>query len=163
MSAVPDEQSAEVGGLQNTATNLGASIGTALAGAVLISALTASFLTGIQNNPDVPDRVVAQAADEARRRDPVHLRRGPQAALDDAHVPPKTADAIVEENSRAGSTRCASPCRSLAVVALVALLFTARHPDGAARSAPLERSSRSSSSPTEPIRARTAWPAAPAR
>ena len=30
VSAVPDEQSSEVGGLQNTVTNLGASIGTAL-------------------------------------------------------------------------------------------------------------------------------------
>src|SRR6478735_4918515 len=36
VSAVPDEQSGEVGGIQNTFTNLGASIGTALAGAVLI-------------------------------------------------------------------------------------------------------------------------------
>ena len=52
--AVPDEQSAEVGGLQNTVTNLGASIGTALSGAVLISALTASLIAGIQNNPAVP-------------------------------------------------------------------------------------------------------------
>jgi hypothetical protein len=50
-----------MGGLQNTGTQLGASIGTALAGAVLISALTASFLTGITNNPAVPDRVVHQA------------------------------------------------------------------------------------------------------
>ena len=32
VSAVPDEQSSEVGGLQNTVTNLGASLGTALAG-----------------------------------------------------------------------------------------------------------------------------------
>jgi hypothetical protein len=31
VSAVPDEQSPEVGGLQNTATNLGASLGNALA------------------------------------------------------------------------------------------------------------------------------------
>jgi MFS family permease len=31
VSAVPDEQSGEVGGVQNTMTNLGASIGTALA------------------------------------------------------------------------------------------------------------------------------------
>ena len=38
VSAVPDEQAGEVGGLQNTGTQLGASIGTALAGAVLVSA-----------------------------------------------------------------------------------------------------------------------------
>ena len=34
VSAVPDRESAEVGGLQNTVTNLGASLGTALVGAV---------------------------------------------------------------------------------------------------------------------------------
>ena len=61
VSSVPDEQSGEVGGVQNTVTNLGASIGTALAGAVLISALTASFLSGIQNNPAVPKDLASKA------------------------------------------------------------------------------------------------------
>ena len=61
VSAVPDEQSGEVGGVQNTGTQLGASIGTALAGAILISALTAAFFTGVQNNPAVPDSVAANA------------------------------------------------------------------------------------------------------
>ena len=37
VSAVPDERSAEVGGVQNTATNLGASLGTALIGSILIA------------------------------------------------------------------------------------------------------------------------------
>src|SRR5215469_10725339 len=55
VSAVPDEQSGDVGGVQNTVTNLGASIGTALAGAVLISALTSSFFTNIADNPKVPE------------------------------------------------------------------------------------------------------------
>ena len=53
--------SPEVGGLQNTATNLGASIGTALAGSILIAALTSSFLAGIRQNPAVPDSVKSQA------------------------------------------------------------------------------------------------------
>ena len=61
VSSVPDERTGEVGGLQNTVTNLGASIGTALAGAVLISALTSSFFTNIAANPDVPDRIVSEA------------------------------------------------------------------------------------------------------
>jgi MFS family permease len=56
VSAVPDEDSPEVGGLQNTGTNLGASIGTALAGSILIAILTSSFLTGIQQNRPSPPR-----------------------------------------------------------------------------------------------------------
>ena len=75
VSSVSDEQSAEVGGLQNTMTNLGASIGTALAGAVLISALTSSFFTGIADNPDGPagSRERAGPADERRA---VRVRQG---------------------------------------------------------------------------------------
>src|SRR5207302_2207350 len=44
VSAVPDEQSSEVGGVQNTVTNLGASLGTALTGSILIAVLNTSFL-----------------------------------------------------------------------------------------------------------------------
>ncbi len=61
VSSVPDEQSGEVGGLQNTVTNLGASIGTALAGAVLIATLSTSVMTGIQNNPAVPAELKSKA------------------------------------------------------------------------------------------------------
>jgi len=51
VSAVPDRYSAEVGGLQNTATNLGASIGTALIGSILILTLTAGVASGIKKIP----------------------------------------------------------------------------------------------------------------
>ena len=61
VSAVPDELSPEVGGLQNTATNIGASLGTALAGSVLIASLTATLRAGIQQNPAVPPDVSEQA------------------------------------------------------------------------------------------------------
>ena len=77
VSSMPDEQSGAVGGVQNTVTNLGASIGTALAGAVLIAALTTSFLNGVQNNPDVPPPR-RQSTGRAGRRHPVHVRQGPQ-------------------------------------------------------------------------------------
>ena len=61
VSALPDEQSGEVGGLQNTFSNLGISLGTALAGAILMSALTASFFTGIESNPAVPNDLTSKA------------------------------------------------------------------------------------------------------
>src|SRR5207247_665772 len=57
VSAVPDELSPEVGGLQNTASQFGASLGTALAGSVLIASLSASFLSGVSTNPAVPPEV----------------------------------------------------------------------------------------------------------
>jgi len=77
VSSVPDEQSGEVGGVQNTVTNLGASIGTALAGAVLISALTTSFPQRRPEQPRRPPGCGRPGAGGAGRRHPVHLRQGP--------------------------------------------------------------------------------------
>jgi hypothetical protein len=54
--AVPDELSPEVGRLQNTATNLGAAIGTALAGSILIAALALIALLGLFSARRIPSR-----------------------------------------------------------------------------------------------------------
>jgi MFS family permease len=119
VSAVPDEQSGEVGGLQNTVTNLGASIGTALAGAVLISALTASFFAGIQDNPAIPEEVSANAQVELGNGIPFISDADLRKALEDAGVPAATADAIVAENEQ---SRLAGLRASLSVLAICALL-----------------------------------------
>jgi MFS family permease len=124
VSAVPDELSGEVGGLQNTGTQLGASIGTALAGAVLISALAASFLTGIQDNPAVPDRVVSQAETQLAGGATFMSNEDLEAALEGENVPPETADAIVEQNEKSRIDGLRVAVSILAFLALVALLFT---------------------------------------
>jgi MFS family permease len=123
VSAVPDEQSAEVGGLQNTVTNLGASIGTALSGAVLISALTTSLIAGIQNNPAVPAGMKSKAKTELASGVPFLSDKDLQAALDKAGVPKQTADAIVDENATARLDALRSSLSVIAVVALMALYF----------------------------------------
>ncbi len=128
VSSVPDEQSGEIGGLQNTVTNLGASIGTALAGAVLISALTASFFTGIANNPDVPPDLSSKAQVTLTAGVPFMSDADLNAALDAAGVPPETGDAIVDENSNARLDGLRSAMSVLAIFALIALLFTNRIP-----------------------------------
>ena len=128
VSAVPDEQSGEVGGIQNTVTNLGASIGTALAGAVLIAALTTSFLTGVQNNPDVPKDVAAKAQVDLAGGIPFLSDKDLKAALDKARVPAKTADAIVTENASARIDGLRSSLSVLALIALIALFTTRRIP-----------------------------------
>ena len=128
VSSVPDDQSSEVGGLQNTGTNLGASIGTALAGAILISTLTTSFLTGIEQNPDVPAEVTNYATVELADGIPFVSDDDLQTALDDAGVPAATADAIVDENATARLDGLRASLSVLAVIALIALFFTRRIP-----------------------------------
>jgi Na+/melibiose symporter-like transporter len=122
VSAVPDEMSGEVGGLQNTGTQLGASIGTALAGAVVISALTASFFTGIQGNSDVPADLSAQAQTRLSSGVPFLSDDQLRVALDKAEVAPETVDAVVATNA---SSRIDGLRSALAVLAMLTLLALA--------------------------------------
>jgi hypothetical protein len=124
VSSVPDEQSGEVGGLQNTGTQLGASIGTALAGAILISALTTSFLTGIQSQPGVPDALATQAQTELAGGIQFVSDEDLEAALSDAGVPQPTADAVVEANAQSRIDGLRAAVSILAILALIALAFS---------------------------------------
>ena len=128
VSSVPDQQSGEVGGLQNTVTNLGASIGTALAGAVLIATLTTSFMTGIQNNPAVPADVKSKAQVELASGVPFVSDADLKTALAKAGVPTQTANAIVDENATARITGLRSSLSVMAVIALIAVFFSLRIP-----------------------------------
>jgi Na+/melibiose symporter-like transporter len=61
MSSVDPSKTNEAGGLQGTFQNLGASLGTALIGAVLIAALTTGFISRVEKNPALPQSVRDQA------------------------------------------------------------------------------------------------------
>jgi MFS family permease len=128
VSAVPDDQSPEVGGLQNTATNLGASIGVALAGSFLIVVLTTSFLTGIQGNPAVPNDVSAAASVNLASGIPFVSDAQLSQALADANVPPETSQAIVSENEQARLDGLKAALSILAALSLLALFSSRRIP-----------------------------------
>ena len=91
---------------------------------MLISALTASFLAGVQNNPAVPNRVAAQAQTSLAGGVPFISDADLKTALSDAHVPPRTADAIVETNEQSRIDGLRIAVAILALFALIALLFT---------------------------------------
>jgi MFS family permease len=129
VSSVPDAQSAEVGGLQNTITFLGASIGTALAGAVLISALSSSFFTGLEANPDVPPDLVSSAQVELSAGVPFIPDDQLSTALADAGVTGDTATAVVEENSVARLSGLRSALFVLSLLALAATFLCSGVPN----------------------------------
>ena len=133
VSSVPDEQSGEVGGIQNTASNLGLSIGTALAGAILISALTSSFFAGIENNPAVPDDLSSKAQTELTSGVPFVSDADLERALEDAGVSATESAAIVDENADARLDALRASLSVLAVIALIALFFSRGLPTTAGR------------------------------
>ncbi|HEY1853178.1 MAG TPA: MFS transporter [Solirubrobacterales bacterium] len=128
VSSVPDELSGEVGGLQNTITNLGISIGTALTGAIVIAALSSSFLSGIEANRAVPAPVKSRASTELGGGVPFMSDAELETALGEAHVPPRATNAIVDENEAARLVGLRTALAVLAILALLALFLTGRIP-----------------------------------
>ena len=134
VSAVPDELSPEVGGLQNTATNIGASLGTALAGSVLIASLTATLAAGIQQNPAVPPDVREQAETQLSSGVPFISDADLESALEEAGVTGDTAVAIVDENATARLRALRAALAIIAIIAAAALFFSGTIPTRQPRS-----------------------------
>jgi MFS family permease len=128
VSAVPDDQSPEVGGVQNTMTNLGASMGTALAGSVMIAAVTSSFLLNVQQSPAIPQRVKSQAQIELAGGVPFISDADLEAALDEARVDRRTTNATLEAYAEARLDGLRSALAILALLVLVALFAAQRIP-----------------------------------
>jgi Na+/melibiose symporter-like transporter len=149
VSSVPDERSDEVGGLQNTITNLGISVGTALSGAIVIAALTTSFLTGVQQNRAVLATVKSQATTQLSGGGPFLSDAELEAGLKEAHVPPRATDAIVEENETARLVGLRTAVAVLAILALIAVPLTRRIPTEQPAAAPEKGSAPEASSVPE--------------
>jgi EmrB/QacA subfamily drug resistance transporter len=139
VSAVPDDRSPEVGGLQNTFTNFGASLGTALVGAVLIGSLTTSFIAGVTHNPAIPADVTAKATVQLESGIPFVSDTDLRADLAKTELPPSTQEAVVAENASARLIGLRSALWLVALLTVFSLFFTGMLPRralGAAREAP---------------------------
>ncbi|MFV5995154.1 MFS transporter [Streptomyces sp. NPDC056231] len=128
VSAVPDEQSADVGGVQNTVTNLGASLGTALAGSILIAALTSSFLANIDGSPAIPAEIKARASIELSGGVPFLSDAQLKKQLDEAGAHTDAAQAALDANADARVDALRAALAILALTGLIALFFTHRIP-----------------------------------
>jgi MFS family permease len=121
VSAVPDRDSPEVGGLQNTVTNLGASLGTALVGAVLIATLTTGLVRGVQASSAIPADVKTHATTQLAAGVPFISDTDLQKQLQQANVPAAQADAVLAANSDARLTALRTSLLVVAFVAVAAL------------------------------------------
>jgi hypothetical protein len=128
MSSVAPAKTNEAGGLQGTAQNLGASLGTALIGAVLIAALTSGFVERVQQNPAVPADVRQRVAQVEQKGVPVvPVDEVEQVALDEG-VPPEQAQAVADDYGDAQLQGLKRAIGAVAAFALLSLWFTRRLP-----------------------------------
>ncbi len=128
VSAVPDDQSPEVGGVQNTMTNLGASLGTAVAGSILIATLTTAFLANIEQSSAIPERVKQDAQVELAGGVEFISDADLEAALDEAGVRSRAADDAIAAYQDARIAGLKAALAILALLALAALFLTPRIP-----------------------------------
>jgi EmrB/QacA subfamily drug resistance transporter len=130
MSSVEPSQTNEAGGLQGTAQNLGASLGTALIGAVLLTGLTSGFVSRIQQNPAVPAEVSQSLVDATAHGIPVvPVQEVREAALQHG-LPQAQADAIADDYGDAQLDGLRRALFAVGVFALLSFWFTRRLPDG---------------------------------
>jgi MFS family permease len=121
MSSAPPDQTNEAGGLQGTAQNLGASLGTALIGSVLLLGLLNGFNSRIQQNPAVPPDVKTQISKATETGIPIVTTDQAYKALRDAGL--TSADATTVTNDYAGAQLDALKTSMLAVAFLAVLSF----------------------------------------
>jgi len=136
MSSVGEERINEAGGLQGTAQNLGASLGTALIGSILIAALTSGFVARVQDNPAISPAVQERVAERAQAGIPVvSVDEVEQAALEGGADEAEAKELA----ARYGDGQLQALKRSIGAVAIFALLglwFTRGLPGRRTGSAP---------------------------
>jgi EmrB/QacA subfamily drug resistance transporter len=128
MSSVGEDKTNEAGGLQGTAQNLGASLGTALIGAVLISALTTGFVSRVEENPAVPESAREQIGRAADKGIPVvPVSDVEQVALKEG-LSADQAEALAEDYGHAQLQALKRAIGAVGIFAVLSLWFTRRLP-----------------------------------
>jgi EmrB/QacA subfamily drug resistance transporter len=128
MSSVDPSKTNEAGGLQGTAQNLGASLGTALIGAVLIAALTSGFASRVEENPAIPQTARDQIARVAEKGIPVVPVDDVEKAAADAGLSDHQAKAVAGDYGDAQLQGLKRAIGAVAVFALLSLWFTRQLP-----------------------------------
>ena len=127
-SAVGEADRSEAGGLQNTAQQLGSSLGTALLGAIVISGLIAAFTSNVAGDPrvssDVSDQVHVKLSAGGSFVAAEEVRAGAEAA----GVDPATTDVLVDHYEDAQLTALKTAFLFAALLVLVSFWATRRLP-----------------------------------
>jgi hypothetical protein len=128
MSSVPPERGSEAGGLQGTAMNLGASLGVALIGSILIASLVTNFQTNVLANPELADiapQLSAQAEENANFITVDQLT----TAAEEAGLSTEQVDAIIKEYTEAQIAALKASFAGISLFSLLALAYVRRLPN----------------------------------
>ena len=128
MSSAPPEKTNEAGGLQGTAQNLGASLGTALIGSVLLGGLLTGFTNRLAENPAVSEPVRTQIEAATEKGIDIVTTEQAHALLVSGGLTPAQADVVTADYADAQLDGLKRAMLAVALLALLSLLFTRRLP-----------------------------------
>jgi MFS family permease len=148
MSSAPPAKTNEAGGLQGTAQNLGASLGTALIGGILLAGLVDGFVARVQDNPALSPAVQQQLVGYAAENglDVVPTGQVEQTLLDAGLAAPQ-AEAVASDYGDAQIEALREALFAVALLALASFWFTRGLP---ARAGP-SRPAASRPEPSRPV------------
>jgi MFS family permease len=128
MSSSPPDSTNEAGGLQGAAQNLGASLGTALIGSVLLLGLLNGFNSRIQQNPDIPTDIKAQVTKATEKGIPIVTTDQAYHALRGAGLTPTDATTVTNDYADAQLNALKTAMLAVAFLAVLSFWFTRRLP-----------------------------------
>jgi hypothetical protein len=129
MSSVDPSRGGEAGGLQGTSLNLGASLGVALVGSIVIGLLASNFTALVSANPNLPDSVKQQVSVAAEKNANFVSDAQVQTAATEAGLPPDQVNELVKNYSDAQLSALRAGLAFLALFALLALAWVRRLPE----------------------------------
>ncbi|MGV1007828.1 MAG: MFS transporter [Dermatophilaceae bacterium] len=129
MSSVEPSRSNEAGGLQGTAQNLGASLGTALLGAILLGGLTNGFVDRVSQDVSLPEQVRSSVVSQASEKglQVVSVAQAETIGLD-AGLSSEQASTVADAYGQAQLDGLRYALGAGALFAVVACWFTRRLP-----------------------------------
>jgi EmrB/QacA subfamily drug resistance transporter len=127
-SSVEDRDRSEAGGLQNTAQQLGSSLGTALLGAIVISGLLSAFTANVDQDPRISSQVRDQVKVELSSGGSFVPSEDVRASATAAGLDPETTDALVNNYEEAQLTALKTALLFAAFLVVASFWATRRLP-----------------------------------
>ena len=127
-SSVGDEDRSEAGGIQNTALQLGSSLGTAVLGAIVITGLLGSFSSNVQQNPEISASVKDQVSVAVSSGGSFVQSDEVRAAAEQAGVGKSDTENVVAEYEDAQLQALKTALLGAGLLILLALPFTRNLP-----------------------------------
>ncbi|MEX2108766.1 MAG: MFS transporter [Solirubrobacterales bacterium] len=127
-SSVGDRDRSEAGGLQNTAQQLGSSLGTALLGAIVISGLLSAFTANVDEDPRISNQVKDQVKVELSSGGSFVPSENVRASATAAGLDQETTDALVDNYEEAQLTALKTALLFAAFLVVASFWATRRLP-----------------------------------